>query len=344
MSLPYHVYGVDNSCYTHKVLGGIRSLKLPHAFLYKSLAVRQQLEEASGYTKMPVVQTPDGQWLTDSTYILIALGQAEPGAAEPDHALLPGDPVLLMLARILDDWIDEWLVRPGVYWRASVARDRAIVTEIAARNLMGLHKDQPLIDEQEAKMRGLADRLGGFFARVGVTNRAEPAHEAEVLDLMNRAFDLISTLLARQPFLLGGRVSLPDFALYGMLQGHLLLDPTPAELIAERWPGLVAYVDRVGAAEAGAGDWCDPAALPAALKGLLRVIADDFHGFLRANRAALATGAAEASWDGMTMTARQYTERCRAEIADLLGLMPEADRARVRTMLGPLRVLDIYDA
>jgi glutathione S-transferase len=337
MSLPYHVYGVDNSFYTHKVLGGLKGLGVPHTFLYKSLAVRQHVEERSGYTRMPVVETPEGDWLTDSTPILLQLS-----AARPDRALMPTDRVLAVVARILDDWLDEWLIRPAVWWRANVPTDRAVVAEVAARNLMGLHRDQPLIDEQEAKMRRMAEKLQGFFAGVGSVNRATADHEAEVLDLFSRSFDLLSAHLARHAFLLGSRVSLPDYALYGALQGHFLLDPSPAALIAERWPGLLDYHARVTAAEAGSGDWIDADRLPAGLKGLLRFIAEDFHAFLAANRVAVESGAPEAVWDGMSMTARPYTERCRAEIAVLVEMLPPDERARATASLGPLGVLRVF--
>jgi glutathione S-transferase len=334
---PYLIYGVDNSFYTLKTVGAFRASGVPFNYLYKSLAVRAEVEQASGYKLMPAVQTPDGDWQTDSTPILLALDKSLGG-----DKLLPDDPVLALLARILEDWIDEWLVRPAVFWRSNNPEDRDFVARVAACNLMGLSPQQPLMDEQAQKMLGLADRLTDFFARIGTVNRAMPVHEAEIMHLLDETCRLLTDHFSVYPFLLGTRASLPDFALYGCLQAHLLFEPGPKAYISRLWPEIIAYHDRLHSVLLGAGDWIDGTQLPDTLAPLLQFIAADFQGFLAANRKAVETGSDTASWNGKEMTVRKYTERCRRDIAALFARLSPADAIRARLFFDATDILTIY--
>ncbi|MEX6723262.1 glutathione S-transferase family protein [Parapedomonas caeni] len=334
----YQVYGVEPSSYTRKVLGLCAAKGVPHEFKLKSLAVKAEVEAAcDGYALMPVVRAPDGSWLMDSTDIALRLDEAF-----PDTALLPDDPALAVVVRLLDDWADEWLIRPAVHWRASHAKPRAELCQAIARNLMGFTQASALPAEVADKLPRIAEKLEPFFAGIGRVNRAGPEHEDEIVDLLSRAFDLLAMHLARQPCLLGERVSLADFALYGMLEGQLLFDSAPRSLITERWPAIVAYVERLRTVRAGVGAWPAGESLPRSLLGLLRYIAEDFHGFLAANAEAVAAGANEASWDGMTMPARRYTERLRQEMAARIAALAGPDRARLEALVGGTGVLAVY--
>jgi glutathione S-transferase len=337
MSQMYRIYGVDNSCYTQKVVAAARGLGLPHAYHFKSIVNREQIEAAAGgYTKMPVVETPAGQWWTESSAILQKLDAAAGG-----NIIVPSDPVLAYISDHLEFWLDEWLIRPAVFWRANVEIDRQAITRIAARNLMGLTRDAPLIDEQAAKMQRVADRLAPFFESIGARHRAELAHEDEVVDLLSRSCDLLSSIFLRQPYLLGGRPCCADYALAGLLIGHLLLDPTPAQLIAERWPALVASAQRIASSRAGEGDWHSGDSLPAPLRGLLRYIAEDFHPYVAANRDAVAADAPIATWDGLSHPARPEVEGERVALRARLTQMSENDDKRIQTLIGGLGLLTV---
>jgi glutathione S-transferase len=337
MPEPYLIYGVDNSFYTLKTVGAFRASGVPFTYQYKSLAVRAEVEQASGYKLMPVVQTPAGTWQTDSTPILLALDASLGG-----NQLLPDDPVLVILGRMLDDWIDEWLVRPAVFWRSNNPDDRDFVARVAACNLMGLSPQQSLIDEQEKKMLGLAGRLTDFFARIGTINRAMPEHEAEIMQLLDETCRLLSDHFRFFPFLLGTRPSLPDFAFYGCLHAHLLFEPGPTAYLSQVWPEIVAYHDRIHVAVLGQGEWMNVQHLPDTLKSLLQFIASDFHGFLAANKLAVERGQEMATWADKQMTARKYTERCRLDIVTLFTDLPPADRDRANAFFAATNILTLY--
>lgn len=338
MEAGYRVYGVEPSCYTQKTLGYVRGKGLAHEFKLKDLSLREVVEKAcSGYAKMPVVETPDGIWLTDSTRIALALDERH-----PETRLLPEDPALRIIARILDDWLDEWMVRVAAYWRANDAEMRGFVTRVIARNLMGARHGEPLPEGKEDKVEAVAKQLEPRFAGLGPRWRVTEEHEAEVQDLMCRAFDLLSVHLARHAFLLGGRVSLADYALYGLLAGQLLFEPVPRELIEERWPGLIDYVQRVSEARAGEGQWVDAESLPRSLFAVLRYVGEEFSPYLLANRDAVLSGAAEAVWDEMTMPVRPDTETARQEVAEEMKALPDAEKERLERLVGATDLLTPY--
>ena len=62
---------------------------------------------------------------------------------------------------------------------------------------------------------------------IGVSPETTPAIEAHTEELLT-AFD---AHLAAQPYVLGGRPSLGDCALIGLLYPHLYLDAVPSRLI-----------------------------------------------------------------------------------------------------------------
>jgi len=337
MTGQYDLYGVEPSFYTQKGLAILKAKALPHAFVYKSFAVRAEVEAAvDGYTKMPVVRTPRGDWLFDTTDIGLELDQRH-----RDTALLPTDPVWAAIGRLLDDWVDEWLVRPAVHWRVQVTGAASPVWCCIARNLMGLDRHQPLIDEQAARMHNLADRMIPVAERIGRTNRAGAGFESEIESLLAEAADHLTALFAVQPFLLGDAPSLADTGLAGALAGHLLWEDEPRAWVAARAPALPAYAARMETARAVAS-WSLPSALPAPLHALLALIARSFHPFLAANRLAIATRAEEARWADIAMPARPYTEGLRAGFEQRLEALSLSDSIRLGKLTAGTGVLDVF--
>lgn len=311
--MTYEVYGLRPSFYTRKAAAMLKAMRLPHDDRLKTMADAPRIEAAcGGYTKFPVLKTPAGDWITDSTRIGLALD-----AAHPDASIVPEDPVLRSAALMLDDWIDEWLLRPTIFWRVTDDDNRRWVSRQAVASMMGAWEAGPDIaaDHPGAVM------AGRFFMRAGEINRATAAHEAEVMAILTRAADALSAHFEAQPFLLGGRVSLADFALHGMLEAGLLWEPAARAYVLPRWPALEAFRLRVAAAEAGKGIYV----MADTLAGVFAET-EDFGDFLEANAAALAAGETTARWDGIEMRARGFTEKCRKATGASIQPVPGAAR------------------
>lgn len=332
----YGLYGLRPSFYTRKVDAMLRTMDLPYEFRLKTAADAPRIETAAGgYTRFPVLETPEGEWLTDSTSIGLWLDERHPEAA-----ILPNDPVMRAAALMLDDWIDEWLIRPTIYWRVSDEENRRWVARHAVAGMngesdpgedFGPHTDHP----------GVA-MAGDFFRRAGEINRSGGEHEEEVMTLLGRAAGAISAHFDKRPFLLGARVSLPDFALYGMLDAGLLWEPAARRYVEPRWPALADYHERIGKTKAGEGDYDTADSAPETLGDIFAVAGSDFADFLTANAAALASGERDACWGNVAMRARGFTEKCRGATAKALSALDGEERDSLMRLGGMERLTAAY--
>lgn len=314
------LYGSEPSFFTRKAWIGLRLLGLEVDDRPKSLAVKAEVEAAvGGYHRFPVVRRPAGDWLIDSTDMLVTLS-----AEHRDRSLLPDDPALDALNRVLDDWIDEWMIRPVILHRVADPETRAWVAHRGGRALLGLKPDDETPPEHEERLSRLGPKLEGFVAGVGAVHAVGEATRPAVESLLHATCAAFDSALAGSPYLLGGRPSLADAALWGMLDAGLLWEPAVREQVAARYPHLTAFHDRLRSAAddgAGGGAWDDAAAAAARLTPLLGNDALGFAPFLKANAAALANGG-EPTIDGHAVPPRGFTEKSRRRLGALLAALP----------------------
>ncbi|EMD83397.1 glutathione S-transferase family protein [Pacificimonas flava] len=331
----YRLYGLRPSFYTRKVAAMLTAMRLPHEDLLKSADIAAEIEAAvDGYRKFPVVETPEGDWLKDSTDIGLALD-----AAHPDRSILPDDPAMRAAALMLDDWIDEWLIRPVLHWRVTDEDNRRWTARHAVAGMNG--EPDPGEDSGPAYDHPGVGYAMTFFAGAGAVNRVGADYENEVLDLLTRAADALSAHFEMRPFLLGTRISLPDFALYGMLEAGLLWEPAARAYVEPRWPALRAFKRRVEGVEAGEGVFDTADTAPPTLAALVRIAGDDFADFLAANARALAANETGATWAGKHMRTRGFTEKCRQATGRTITALTDSQKESLRT-LGADRLMAAY--
>ncbi|MBZ6377992.1 hypothetical protein B5C34_02085 [Pacificimonas flava] len=338
MEPAYQLYGLRPSFYTRKVAAMLAAMRLPHEDLLKTAEIAPEVEAAvGGYRKFPVLRTPEDDWVTDSTDIGLYLGRQH-----PDAAILPADPAMRAAALILDDWADEWLLRPTLHWRVTDAENRRWVARHAVAGMNG--DDDPGEDPGEAHDHPGVGYASQFFAGAGAVNRVGEDYAQEVLGILHGAADALAAHFETRPFLLGTRVSLPDFAMFGFLEAGLLWEPAARAYVEPRWPALAAFAERVRLAVAGDGDFDNADSAPETLRAFFAGM-DDFAAFLGANAAAVAAGEKEARWssDGepRVMRARGFTEKCRKATGAVIADLGAENRAALAALAGtPL--IDAY--
>lgn len=143
----YRVHGMMQSYFTRKMTGYLEYKGIPWRF--RPFAGMSPAAMAAGFPGgVPMVETPDGATMWDSTAMIHHLE-----LAFPEPAVLPPDPVQRFLAYVIEDFADEWLYRPavGTRWHfpanASVAgwelaRDVAAVMPLPcehAHTMIGAH-------------------------------------------------------------------------------------------------------------------------------------------------------------------------------------------------------------
>lgn len=280
MSAVFTLYGWELSYFSAKARCYLRYKRVP--FVEKPVdlpTLTLRIPEKTGAVVMPVVVTPEGEWIQDTSVIIDRLEERFPA-----RAVVPATPVRRFVSYVLEAWGDEWWIPFAMHTRWSHPENAVLFEREAGAGL--LPWAPAFVQRRVARipMQSMRRHLPGL----GV----EPA-QLPVLDAwLEGMLDLLDTHFAALPFLLGHRPSLGDFALVGPLYAHLGRDPwSKRALIAPR-RHLRAWIDRMLALpNGGDGDWLAGDAIPETLVPVLRAVFREFTPLLaetsRAVRAAL---------------------------------------------------------
>ena len=293
------IWGSELSPYALKLALCCRHAGLPHRFLpeqgswaenwrcvlrLERLKRRQlpmtwpQLGEDDELPLVPYLFGPDGENLYDSTAIAEWLDRPLPAA----HTLIPADPLAGFVARLIDDYADEFLLYAVHHQRWVVsARDNDAGQRLAREYRFQLGPLQPLMARwfsarQTRRLPYLFSVAPSGFHIAGLPTRRQPPTRARfppthalLEDAFTRLTTLLDVLLSERPYLLGERFTLADAAIYGQL-GMNLADPSTARDLCKRTPQLYRWLNTL---HVGTPPRVDaPLRIDAALKPLLQEI------------------------------------------------------------------------
>lgn len=293
-----------------------------------------------GDPAMPVLITPEGEWIADSELILDRMEARHP--AEP---ILPPDPVHAFFTTLASVWASEfwhpvdlttrWFERAEYPWWFE---------ELGEGMGAGLPKAV-----KNAFARKVSRMIRAHLPRIGATSETKPL----IWEWARRTMDALDAHFAQHSYLLGERATHADFGLICPFYGHIARDPWSREEFLGQRPHLHAWVWRMNqpylTAEmpphAAVGT-----ALPTTLQPIVRSVFDEFLPFVEATLAELrrcgpaATHGARVPrmlgpvtypYAGATHTrlALPFTLWLMQRALDLLAAMPAADAARVREWL-----------
>ncbi len=259
-----------------------------------------------GLSQMPVVQLPDGRWMTDTTAMIQWFE-----AAYPQNPVVPNDPTLAYICYLLEDWADEWWWRPAMHYRWYYEEGARFASGHLAREVTGgLHL--PLFVKRLMLRRR---QRNGYTSGDGIGPGAVSGVEADVAVLLAR----LERIFEKRPFLLGDYPTLADIGFSGPFFRHFALDPIPLQLLRHTAPRTLEWVMRL---------WnCNPASLkgslvdgvPEDIRLLLKHMARGYLPYLNANVQAVRRGDARftATFDEVTYTgarSSQYRVWCLAEL------------------------------
>jgi glutathione S-transferase len=323
----WELHGLKLSYFTGKLEAWLRARGLPFRFVEMDTAGFRACARATGVAQMPALRTPDGVWLTDTTRILRRLETEAPGPA-----LQPTAPAAAFLSLFLEDAFDEWLWRPALYYRWAFPHDARLMSRAIARTLL---RDLPLpfpIRAQAIRWRQRRVYLRGD----GVTLVTAPAVAQVYLDVLAS----LEPILSRRPFLFGERPVAADFGLFGPMFRHFASDPTPAALMRERAPSVLAWTARLWNLDPGRiAAHPLPETAPDDLDPLLRLAAGDHLAELSANAEAAAAGRREARFRRRGVDWRlpvsPYRVHCLSELQAAFSALDPDVRTQVLERLGP---------
>jgi glutathione S-transferase len=326
MNDDYVVYGGSISLFTRKLEAAMRFYGAPFRLERKDEGNREELEARARTHQVPVLATPDGWMIADTTPILDLLD-----ARFPARRLVP-EGELGVLVAIVEEVLDEWVARVMVHFRWHYPENTVFIVRLLTGKDLS---DEEAVNFPLAQWGPRACRATGTE-----TETQQRAAEAEYFGLLTA----LETQLGETAFALGDRPTAADAMLLGGLRGHTNHDPVP---------DLSAFARVLEWERSGADAWDGkgelggfPKATPFA-EHVLTLARKQYTPFVLGNAGALARGekAFEISTWGepASYLARPYPERSRRMIqARIRDRLDTTQRSRVASWLEERGLADCF--
>ncbi len=263
----YTLWGTPHSLYTGKARSYLIKKQVPFDEVMASDPhFMGEVVPQIGHMVIPVVRTPEGELIQDTTAIIDHIEARGQGVD-----LAPAGPVQRVVAEFLDAFGSNYLLPLAMHYRWSY-RDRQelfLQAEFARAIPTAIPYDNRLATAQM-----LMGKFAGFLPNLGVTPDVIPAMEDSYAELLAA----LEAHLRVHPYLLGGRPSVADFGLMAPLYAHLARDPVPAFLMRTTAPNVARWTERMNVAEIPdtdypdpGGDWPADDAIPQTLEAVLKI-------------------------------------------------------------------------
>jgi glutathione S-transferase len=300
----YRIIGAEMSPYSVKVRSYFRYKAIPHQWILRNAASQAEYEKLARMPIIPLVVTPEGTGIQDSTPII---DQMEKLYLEP--SIHPDDPVARFISALVEEFGDEWGNKWMFHYRW--AHD---VDQISSAGRIARMRGPDASEEKHAVFAGqvrarMVDRV--WF--VGSNAVTAPQIEASFLDMLG----MLDNHLASRPYLFGGRPAFGDFGLWGQIY-QMWTDPTAGALIGGGAPHVLDWVHRMlwPRAEGKFEAWStlEPTLMPI----LTKQIGMQFMPWTCANEKALAEAREEFS---VTLGDKIWTQKPQKYHARSLGML-----------------------
>ena len=327
---PVKLMGMPGSPYTRKMLAYLRYRHIRYELFLGDQATRAGMPKPK-VGLLPTFYLPNDKGeieaVVDSTPIIRRFEKAF-----EQRATIPPHPVMAFINYLIEDYADEWLTKAMFHYRWHYEADIAMAAKILPR-WRGLESAHEALEKQGTF---IAERQIARLYVVGSNDATAPVIE----DSYKRFLPILDSLIENQRFVLGGRPSSADFAIYAQLTQLAKFDPTPSAICLKETPRVYAWVDvmdDLSGQTADADDWLEPVTVRENLSDLLTEIGRVYAPALLANANALRAGAAqmETTIDGRAWVqpAFPYQGKCLAWINDEYRALGAQDRDLVNQIL-----------
>ena len=231
MTAPYRIFGNEMSPYSVKVRSYFRYKQIPHEWIVRNPSVEDEFNRYAKLPLIPLVVTPEGKGLQDSTPII---EQLEP--LHPEPSIHPPDPASAFVSALIEEYADEWGNKPMFHYRWFYEADAESAADRIARAMNPSLDAAGLANVKPAVKGRMVPRL----KLVGSSAETKDAIEAS----FRRQVAIVDRHLASRPYLFGGRPALGDFGLFAQLY-ECSIDPTPGAIIRDGAPNARAWIERM---------------------------------------------------------------------------------------------------
>jgi len=228
MPTPYRIYGNELSPYSVKVRSYFRYKQLPHEWIIRNPSVEEEFARYAKLPLIPLVVTPEGEGMQDSTPILERFE-----TLRPQPSVHPSDPALGFLSALIEEYGDEWGNKSMFHYRWFYEADQQSAGARLARSMM------PGLGEGELSggVEMIKARMIPRLAFVGSSAQTKDQIEGSFSTMLA----ILDAHLAARPYLFGARPAFADFGLCPQLY-QCSTDPTPAAIIRTQAPHVVRWI------------------------------------------------------------------------------------------------------
>jgi glutathione S-transferase len=304
MAEHYRIIGAEMSPYSVKVRSYFRYKAIPHQWVLRNAASQPEFEKYARMPIVPLVVTPEGTGIQDSTPIIDAMEKLY-----PLPSIHPDDPVASFISVLIEEFGDEWGNKWMFHYRWTRDVDQISSAGRIAR-MRGANLEEDKHSALAAQVRArMVDRL--WF--VGSNAVTAPQIEGGFIDMLA----LLDSHLATRPYLFGARPAFGDFGLWGQIY-EMWTDPTTGALIGGGAPNVLDWVHRMlwPKAEGAFEPW--PTLGPTLMPILTRQVGQLFMPWTRANEKALIDQQEQFS---VTLGDKVWTQKPQKYHARSLGML-----------------------
>lgn len=267
------LFGNELSPYSVKVRSYFRYKRIPHDWVVRNSEVEEEFQRYAKLPLVPLVVSPDGQALQDSTPIIEHFE-----GLYPDPPIHPPTTTAAFVSALIEEYADEWGNKPMFHYRWAYEADQESAADRLARSLMPGADPAPM-----ATM--IKGRMISRLSFVGSSAETKEIIEASY----RRQLALLEVHLERRPYLFGQRPAFADFGLFAQLY-QCSTDPTPAAIMRQSALRVARWIQEMLSPRAE-GEFEPWEALAPTLVPLLRdEVAGLFLPWSTANARALAAG------------------------------------------------------
>ena len=272
---PFILWGTPHSLYTGKA----RSCLIKKGLVFVERCpshpdYKVRVRPAVGLVTFPVLETPEGQFIQDSTDIVTYLDSLDTPSS--DTFMTPSTPVQRVVARLIDGFGLAGMLQAAMHYRWSYRDEQELFLQTEFGR--GLYAGA----DREAR-RNAGKRVMDFFSSslpaLGITNATVPAIEAAYEELL----EALDVHFQSYPYVMGWRVSIADLGLIAPMYAHLGRDPYPTAMMKKRAPNVARWVERMQLPNTPDGeyapyvaDWLADDEIPVTLEPVLTLLFKDW--------------------------------------------------------------------
>jgi glutathione S-transferase len=300
----YRIIGAEMSPYSVKVRSYFRYKAIPHHWILRNAESQAEYDRYARMPIIPLVITPQGTGIQDSTPIIEAMEKLY-----PEPSIHPDDTIANFISALIEEFGDEW----GNKWMFHYRWARDVDQRASAGRIARMRGPKAGEAEHDAFADQVRTRMVGRVWFVGSNEATAPQIEEGFRDMIG----LLDDHLASRPYLFGGRPAFGDFGLWGQFY-ELWTDPTAGALIEGNAPHVLDWIHRMlwPRTEGAFESWTELA--PTLMPILVKQVGKQFWPWTLANETALREAKDEFS---VTLGDRMWTQKPQKYHARSLGML-----------------------